>query len=96
MLAQAFTQILHDLLDRGSKRAGENKQIFRAFAGRRKDDQIFGKKFRLMRDHRAVEIDRLRKWPSVLARDKMEFARLFVRGDKRAEQIRPECGARGR
>jgi hypothetical protein len=83
--AQALVQIPDDLFDHAGAWTRENKQIFRAFAGRGENDQVFRKKFRFMRDHRTVEFNRLGKGPSILARDKVEFARFFVCRDKRTK-----------
>jgi hypothetical protein len=40
-----------------------------------------------VRHHRALQIDRARKGPSVLARYEQKFARLFICGDQRAGKI---------
>src|SRR5205814_7636950 len=92
-LTQAFAQILHDLLDDRGLGTREQEEISRTFVRGRVDDQVFGEKFWFVRDHGIVELDGLREWPAVLARDKAQLSRFFVRGNERAEQIRWNAAA---
>src|SRR4029450_3459508 len=80
-------QIRHDLLDQCRLRSGEDEQIFGTLSSHRKNNKVLAKEFWLASDVSPLQIDRARECTCTFSCDKNEPARLFIRGDKRAEQI---------
>ena len=80
-----LAKIFRHLLDDRRARPREHEKIFWPFARGWKDNEVFRKKSRLARNHRAIEIDGLGKAAAAFARDENDLARFFIGRDKRAE-----------
>src|SRR5256714_10878942 len=89
-----LAKTIADLLYLRCPRTREDKRIFLAASLYRKDDEIFGKKFRLARDGHTIEFDRLCDRLGSFPPHRSQLARFFRNGNERPKKIgRDAAGA---